>query len=79
MKDRKRYVMTVEMYVYGENDYHARMKADKTLDEINSKHVNAHASISEMGEQPFATMGYRKLDDNSRPSVIDKEADELPF
>lgn len=75
---RKRYVVTVDMYVYGEDDYMARKNAHKMLDKIDEKYPNARPSITELGEQPFATMSYRKLDDHSKP--IPKEKDvPLPF
>ena len=54
----------------------ARKKAHQYAEEIDSKHVNARANVTEIGEQPFASMGYRKLD-YSGP-VADKRTD-LPF
>jgi len=75
---RKRYSVQLDMYVYAENDYMARKKAHEYAEEIDSKHVNARANVIEIGEQPFASLSYRKLDDKSRPA--DKEKDEpLPF
>ena len=35
MKEEKRYVVTVDMYVYGEDDYTARKNVHKMLDKIN--------------------------------------------
>ena len=79
MRDN-RYVVRIEAYVFGKDDYHARMKAHKMLDEINSNHVNADAEIAEIGSQPFASHHYRKLKDHSRPSKMDGEDDKpLPF
>ena len=37
MKDKKRYVVTVDMYVYGEDDYMARKNTYKMLDKIDKK------------------------------------------
>ena len=41
MKEEKRYVVTVDMYVYGEDDYTARKNVHKMLDKINEKYPNA--------------------------------------
>ena len=75
---RKRYAVTLDVYVYAKNDYMARKKSHELAEEIDAKHVNARANVIEIGEQPFASLSYRKLDDKSRP--IEKEKDEpLPF
>lgn len=76
---RNRYVVTVDMYVYGEDDYMARKNAHKMLDKIDEKYPNARPSITELGEQPFATMSYRKLDDHSKPIPKEKKDEPLPF
>jgi hypothetical protein len=34
------------------------------VDVIDKKYVNARPSVTELGEQPFATMSYRKLDNH---------------
>lgn len=76
MAKDKRYVVTMDMYVYAENDYMARKKAHKMKDAFEG--FNRRPSITEIGEQPFATMTYRKLEDISEP--ISKIKDEpLPF
>ena len=75
---RKRYAVTLHVYVYAKNDYMARKKSHELAEEIDSKHVNARTNVTEIGEQPFASLSYRKLDDKSRPA--DKEEDKpLPF
>jgi|TARA_B100000085_G_C18097614_1_gene331773 hypothetical protein len=80
MSDTNRYVVKIEAYVYGRDDYHARMNAHKMLDKINAKHLNADAEIKELGSQPFGTMQYRELEDFSRPSKLDADDDApLPF
>ena len=76
-KDR-RYVVQMEMYVYAENDYMARKRAHRMKDKINAKHVNAHTSITELGEQPFASMQFRKLEDKSQP-LDNYQSAPLPF
>ena len=76
MQDKKRYVVTMDMYVYAENDYMARKRAHKMKDAFDN--YNRRPSITEIGEQPFATMTYRKLEDISEH--ISKVKDEpLPF
>lgn len=74
--NEKRYVVTMDVYVYAENDYMARKRAHKMIDSLDK--YGRNPSITEIGEQPFASLSYRKLDDISRP--VDKVKDEpLPF
>lgn len=77
MKD-KRYVVTFEAYVYAPNDYMARKRAHDINDVINGQRNAQNSEVKEIGEQPFATMNFRTLDDTSKPSSKD-EPDELPF
>jgi len=74
VRDKKRFVVTMDMYVYAENDYMARKRAHKLRDTLDG--YNRRPSITEIGEQPFASMSYRKLEDISKPSEKDKP---LPF
>ena len=77
-RDKKRYSVQIDLYIHADNDYMARKKAHEYAEEIDAKHVNARANVIEIGEHPFASLSYRKLDDKSRP--IEKEKDEpLPF
>ena len=76
MKDKKRYVVTMDMYVYAENDYMARKRAHKLRDTLDG--YSRRPNITEIGEQPFASMSYRKLEDISEPSSKDKD-EPLPF
>jgi len=78
MKDEKRYVVSVDMYVYGTDDYMARKNAHNIIDKIDKNYPNTRPSIMELGEQPFATMSYRKLEDTSKPISKVKEK-PLPF
>ena len=64
MAEEKRYVMTVDMYVYAENDYMARKRAHRMVDYVDNKYVNARTNIQELGEQPFASFNFRKLDNH---------------
>lgn len=74
--NEKRYVVTMDVYVYAENDYMARKRAHKMIDSLDK--YGRNPSITEIGEQPFASLSYRKLDDISRP--VDKVKNEkLPF
>ena len=75
-RDKKRYVVTMDMYVYAENDYMARKRAHK-LKGAFDKH-DRRPNITEIGEQPFASFNYRKLEDHSEP-ISKKEQEELPF
>ena len=53
----------------------ARKKAHKMAKNIDGKYPNARTNVSEIGEQPFASFNYRKLEDISEPINEDK----LPF
>ena len=72
-----RYVVTMDMYVYGKDDYMARVEAHKLVDELKKKYDN-QAAVLDIVEQPFGTLGNRKLEDISKPIGKDKEED-LPF
>jgi hypothetical protein len=78
MKEQKRYAVQLDVYVWAEDDYLARKEAHKLADAIDEKNPNARTNVTEIGEQPFASFGYRKLDDISKP--ISKIKDKpLPF
>lgn len=66
MSKDKRYVVTMDMYVYAENDHMARKNAHKLADGLKSK-LDNQAAVLEIHEQPFSTLGSRKLDDISKP------------
>jgi hypothetical protein len=74
----KRYVVTFEAYVYAPNDYMARKRAHGVNDSINAIMNVQDSDITDIVEQPFATMGNRKLDDISKPVSKDKD-EPLPF
>ena len=63
----KRYAVVMDMYVFAENDYMARKRAHALAKSINEKAVNSRPEVTEIGEQPFASMSYRKLDNHSNP------------
>ena len=79
MRNKKRYAVVIDTYVYAENDYMARKKAHNIKREI----VGDHSRVIEISECPFASMQTRELEDLSEPvsknSNIWVESDELPF
>ena len=74
MKDN-RYVVKFEAYVYAPNDYMARKGAHKMKEGLDN--YGRNPNITEIGEQPFASLNYRKLEDISKPR--DKNDGPLPF
>ena len=77
-KKDNRYVVTFEAYVYAPNDYMARKRAHAVNDSINAIMNVQDSEVTDIVEQPFGTMGNRKLDDISKP--VNKQKDEpLPF
>ena len=73
-----RYVVTMDMYVYGKDDYMARVEAHKLVDELKKKYDN-QAAVLEIHEQPFCSLSSRKLKDISKPMGRDKKEEDLPF
>lgn len=73
-----RYIVTLNVRVYAENDYMARKRAHQLKEVVERNWDNGDVHIEEIGAQPFASLNYRKLDDISEPSkgVVD---DGLPF
>jgi len=61
MRKEKRYVVTMDMYVYAENDYMAKKRANDLKLSIENRRHSDQIGIVEIGEQPFASMEYRKL------------------
>ena len=53
--ENKRYVIEMNVRVMAKDDHTARYKANKLAKKIG-------ADIIEIGEQPFASFNYRKLD-----------------
>ena len=77
MAKDKRYVVKMDMYIWAKDDYMARKEAHKLRKELDKKY-DGRAGILELGEQPFASLNYRKLEDHSEP-LSKKDIDELPF
>ena len=78
MNKKKRYVVQMEMYVYAENDYMAKKRANDLKLSIENRRHSDQVKVSEIREQPFASFNYRKLDG---PIFTNKDIiyDELPF
>jgi len=79
MRNKKRYAVVIDTYVYAENDYMARRKAH----DIKRGIVGDHSRVIEITECPFASMQTRNLEDISEPTLNNSnvwvESDELPF
>ena len=78
MAKENRYVVTMDMYVYGKDDYTARVEAHKLVDELKNKYDN-QAAVLDIVEQPFGRLGNRKLKDISKPTSKSDEDEDLPF
>jgi len=72
----KRYVVQMEMYVYAENDYMAKKRAHDLKLSIENRRHSDQIKVTEIGEQPFASFDYRKLDD---PTFTPKDESDKPL
>ena len=61
MAQEKRYVVVMDMYVYAADDQAAKKEAERLAKELDDKYGN-RAQVTELGEQPFASMSFRKID-----------------
>jgi len=77
MRNKKRYAVVIDTYVYADNDYMARKMAHNLKREINGDHTR----IIEINECPFASIETRALDDIGEPTPTSKwtNNDPLPF
>ena len=77
-KENKRYVVQMDMYVYADNDYMAKKRANDLKLSIENRRHSGDVKVTEIGEQPFASFDYRKLDD---PTFTPKDLshEPLPF
>jgi|TARA_R110001592_G_scaffold10354_4_gene53864 hypothetical protein len=78
MSENKRYVVTMEMYVYADNDYMAKKRANDLRLSIDNRRHSQNVEVKEIGEQPFASTYYRKLD-NPTFTPKEKKDEPLPF
>ena len=76
MGENKRYVVQMEMYVYADNDYMAKKRANDLRLSLENRRHSQDVVVKEIGEQPFASFNYRKLDD---PSFTPKARAEKPL
>ena len=60
MKD-KRYIITIELYIYQEDDIKAIKEAESIAAQLRSKDDN-RANVVGLVEQKIATIGNRKID-----------------
>ena len=75
-KKENRYVATIEMYVYAENDYMAKKRANDLKLSIENRLHSDQVKVTEIGEQPFGSFDYRKLDD---PTFTPKDESDKPL
>jgi len=76
-KNFKRYVVTVDMYLYAENDYMAQKRSSKIRKLIDNCDHTDSVDVKEIGEQPFGTPNYRKIPTEFNKKDISKKS--LPF
>jgi DNA modification methylase len=62
--DEKRYLVSVEMYMYAKDDEDVQKQAQRFADQLKAKHDN-QAVVMSIYEQPFGTLGNRKLFDKN--------------
>mgnify|MGYP000524604469 FL=1 len=72
----KRYVATIEMYVYAENDYMAKKRAHDLKLSIENRRHSDQVKVTEIVEQPFGSFDYRKLED---PTFTPKDMSNKPL
>ena len=73
----KRYLVTLDMYVYAENDHMVRTKVHDLVEVLNNDEKVYNTQILEIAEQPFASLECRTLEDISNP--VENNPTELPF
>ena len=74
-RNKKRYAVVIDTYVYAENDYMARKIAHGMKRIINGDHTR----VVEIDECPFASLQTRSLDDISEPTSRTGCEEKLPF
>ena len=79
MRNKKRYAVVIDTYVYADNDYMARKIAHGIRRNINGDFTR----VLEIDECPYASLETRPLEDLSEPKIngdtVWTEEDELPF
>ncbi len=79
MKQDKRYVVTMDMYVYAENDYMAKKRADDIRRLIDDYDYAANTKVKTIGEQPFGSLDYREMKDVTYYASKKSTNPKLPF
>jgi hypothetical protein len=76
-RNKKRYAVVIDTYVYAENDYMARKIAHGIKRNVNGDHTR----VVEIDECPFASLQHRSLDNIGEPTSTSKwtDKDPLPF
>ena len=59
--EQSRYILTVDMYVYADDDKHAKFQSKKIVEELKRKDDNRAAIVS-IEESPFGSLSTRKLE-----------------
>ena len=77
--ENKRYVVQMDVYVYADNDYMAQKRAHNLKLSIENRLYSDHVRVREIGEQPFASTYYRKLDDPTFTPKDTSNDEPLPF
>ena len=85
MTDKKRYTVTIDMYIDAENDYMARKKAHSVKNGIQNYLYNdiedldiRNTEVIGITETPFASLQTRELD-NISDITYKEDQEELPF
>lgn len=68
----KRYIATISYYIYAEDDADAIRQAQIECDNLN-KIEDCNTSIDSIYEQPFGTIGNRKVELHSEDSFKPKD------
>jgi hypothetical protein len=58
--NEKRYLVSIEMYMYAEDDNAVQAQAEDLAEQLRDTYDN-QAKVMSIHEQPFATLGSRKL------------------
>ena len=74
-RNKKRYAVVIDTYVYAENDYMARKIAHGMKRKVNGDHTR----VIEINECPFASLQTRSLDNISEPASRTECEEKLPF
>jgi hypothetical protein len=77
-KENKRYVVTMDMYVYADNDYMAKKRANDLRLSLSNRRHSQDVEVTSIHEQPFGTLSNRRVDD-FKFTPKDTSNDPLPF